>query len=226
MDFLYLSYISQFMKLILCPANILNLEVKENEFLLFGAFLCNQIWKYRNKVVFKGRSSCFVEIKSSLEKDLIEHTSLRQQVASEERSELLRSVVNWTKLARGTIKINVDVVVGRSYSVLAVVAKDQRGDLIFACSNKVNTNSPLQAEVEALRWTVSLADQMNSSTITFEGDCQICLNTVSKHCQEVSWRIKTITLETIVALESLPNPTVCWVPRKANMAAPNKKVLS
>ena len=81
MDFLNLSSISKFMKLILCTANILNLEVEENEILLFEALLCNQIRKYRNKVVFKGRSPCFVEIKSSLEKALIEHTSLRQQVA-------------------------------------------------------------------------------------------------------------------------------------------------
>ena len=68
MDFLNLSSISQFMKLILCPANILNLEVEKNEVLLFEVLLCDQIWKYRNKVVFKGRSPCFVEIKSSLEK--------------------------------------------------------------------------------------------------------------------------------------------------------------
>ena len=85
MNFLNLSSISHFMKLILCPTNILNLEVEENEFLLFGALLHDQIWKYRNKVVFGGRSPCFVEIKSSLEKALIEHTSLRQQVAIQRR---------------------------------------------------------------------------------------------------------------------------------------------
>ena len=85
MDFLNLSSISQFMKLILCPANILNLEVEKNEVLLFEVLLCDQIWKYRNKVVFKGRSPCFVEIKSSMEKALIEHTSLRHQVAIQRR---------------------------------------------------------------------------------------------------------------------------------------------
>ena len=131
----------------------------------------------------------------------------------------MRSVFSWTKPVRGVIKINVDATVGHSYSVLAVVVRDLRGDLIFACSNKANTYSPLQTKAEALRWAISLADQMNSSAITIEGDCQMCLNVVSKHCQEVSWRIKTITQETIVALESLPNPTVCLVPKKANMAA-------
>ena len=70
----------------------------------------------------------------------------------------MRSVFSWTKQVRGAIKINVDATVGHSYYVLVVVAKVWRGDLIFACSNKANTNSPLQAEVEALRWTVSLID--------------------------------------------------------------------
>ena len=88
----------------------------------------------------------------------------------------------------------------------------------MSCSNKANTNSPLQTEAEALKWSVSLTGQMNSSAITFEGDCRICLNIVSKHCHEVLWRIKTITQETIAALEPLPNPTFCWVSRKANIA--------
>ena len=131
----------------------------------------------------------------------------------------MRSVFSWTKPVRGVIKINVDATVGHSYSVLAVVVRDRREDLIFACSNKANTYSPFQTKDRALRWAISLADQMNSSAITIEGDCQMCLNVISKHCQEVSWRIKTITQETIVALESLPNPTVCLVPKKANMAA-------
>ena len=88
----------------------------------------------------------------------------------------------------------------------------------MSCSNKANTNSPLQTEAEALKWSVSLTGPMNSSAITFEGDCRICLNIVSKHCHEVLWRIKTITQETIAALEPLPNPTFCWVSRKANIA--------
>ena len=94
----------------------------------------------------------------------------------------MRSVFSWTKQVRGAIKINVDATVGHSYYVLVVVAKVWRGDLIFACSNKANTNSPLQPEAKVLRWTISLANQMNSLAITFEGDYQICLNTVSKHC--------------------------------------------
>ena len=94
----------------------------------------------------------------------------------------MRSVFSWTKQVRGAIKINVDATVGHSYYILAVVAKDWRRDLIFACSNKANTNSPLQPEAKVLRWTISLANQMNSLAITFEGDYQICLNTVSKHC--------------------------------------------
>ena len=93
------------------------------------------------------------------------------------------------------------------------------GDQIFTCLNKANTNSPFQVEVEALRWVISLADQMNSSAITFEGYFQICLNVVSKHCQEVPWRIKTIIQKTIATLESLSNPQVYWVPRKTNLAA-------
>ena len=61
---------------------------------------------------------------------------------------------------RGVIKINLDAAVGWAnlFPCLVVVAKDWRGDLIFTCLNKANTNSPFQVEVEALRWVISLAD--------------------------------------------------------------------
>ena len=55
-----------------------------------------------------------------------------------------------------SIKINVDAVVGSRYSSIAFVTRDGRGELVFACSKRVNTIFPLQAEVEAIKWALSL----------------------------------------------------------------------
>jgi hypothetical protein len=56
---------------------------------------------------------------------------------------------------------------GHSHAVIAVVARDWRGSLVFACSKKVNTNVPVQAEAEALRWSACLALDWNLSNVVF-----------------------------------------------------------
>ena len=65
-----------------------------------------------------------------------------------------------------SFKINVD----------AAVARDRRGELVFAGSMKVNTTLPLLAEAEAIKWALSLVPAMGNDCIIVESDCQYCVN--------------------------------------------------
>jgi hypothetical protein len=56
----------------------------------------------------------------------------------------------WSKPNQACIKINCDAAIGNSHSVLAIVARDWRGNLVFAHSKKAHTNILVQAEAEAL----------------------------------------------------------------------------
>ena len=58
----------------------------------------------------------------------------------------------WAPPRRLSVKINVDAAIGPFHSSIALVARDWRGDLVFACSKKAKTTFPLQAEAEAVRW--------------------------------------------------------------------------
>ena len=75
-----------------------------------------------------------------------------------------------------SFKINVDAAVGPRFSFIAVVARDQRGELVFVGSMKVNTTLPLLAEVEAIKWALSLAPTMGNDYIIVESDCQYCVH--------------------------------------------------
>jgi hypothetical protein len=52
------------------------------------------------------------------------------------------SVTRWIKPLQRCFKINVDVAVGPSSFVIAAVARDWRGIVVFAQSKKVNTSIP------------------------------------------------------------------------------------
>ena len=71
--------------------------------------------------------------------------------------------------------MNYDAVIGDSSSTIEVIAKDWRGLLVFAVSRKVDTNTPIQAEAEAILWAMNLVCQANFDNVIFEGDYRNCI---------------------------------------------------
>ena len=65
------------------------------------------------------------------------------------------------------------------YSSIAFVARDWRGELVFACSKRVNTIFPLQAEAEAIKWSLTLTVDLEFEAIIIESDSQVCSNLLS-----------------------------------------------
>ncbi len=52
----------------------------------------------------------------------------------------------WQRPNMGVIKVNSDAAVGKNWLSVAVVARDWRGEVVFAYSKKINTTIPFQAE--------------------------------------------------------------------------------
>ena len=75
-----------------------------------------------------------------------------------------------------SFKINVDAAVGPRFSSIAAVARDRRGELVFAGSRKVNTTLPLLVEAEAIKWALSFVPAMGNDCIIVESDCQYCVH--------------------------------------------------
>lgn len=60
---------------------------------------------------------------------------------------------------------------GKIDSTIAIIARDWRENLVFACSIEVNTNVPVQDETEALRQAVSIAMKHKFVNVSFESYC-------------------------------------------------------
>ena len=54
------------------------------------------------------------------------------------------------------IKIYYDVATGLNWSIIALIDRDWRGNLLFAFTARVDTSSFVQAEAQALRWAIEL----------------------------------------------------------------------
>ena len=107
---------------------------------------------------------------------------------------------------------------GPNHVAIAVVARNWRGSLVFSLSKKVYTNVPVQAEAEALRWSVYLAMDKFFSNIVFESDSQICIRAISQVDTSPPWRIQGLISDIKAKTQNFPSATFSWVYKEANTA--------
>ena len=79
-----------------------------------------------------------------------------------------------------------------NHSFIVIVAKDWRGVLIFSLSKRVETNLPLQVKAEAINLATYLAIECG-----FESDAKACIEAVKAPTNTISWRISTISANTL-----------------------------
>ena len=86
-----------------------------------------------------------------------------------------------------------------------MIARDWRGNLVFAYSIKVNTNVLVQAKAKALRWAISTAMKQNLINESFESDCQVCIQGLTSSTNSIPWRINNIFQETKYLASLVPS---------------------
>lgn len=107
-----------------------------------------------------------------------------------------------TKPDRNSIKINIVASCNFESSSIAAVARDWRGELVFACSKRVNTTLPLQAEAEAINRAVNLALNLDFDSICIVTESpKACIDALIRPNMDVLWRIRSICLD-VLALKS------------------------
>ena len=137
-----------------------------------------------------------------------------------------KPVQRWKKSPRDSIKINVDAAFKDDKSSIAAVARDWRGEVVFACAKRVYSILPLQAEAEAIKWALSLAKSIDVATIIVESDSKVCVDALAPSGNQVPWSIRGICNEILNLMSLIPGCHVAWIPRGANKAAHSLAKLS
>ena len=173
------------------------------------------IWKSRNLKVHENKVIEVGRVLRSLQASFCEH-GLGPSKPNVSDSSV--SVPRWEKPGRGVIKLNCDAAVGMEFSCVAVVARDWRGELVFALSKKAKTIIPLQAEMEAIWWSVQ-ALHHGFSAVCFESDSSSCIEVLLKPAASIPWRIRRCILDVLSLAADFPGWSFRWIRREANGAA-------
>ncbi len=118
------------------PVSLVNEQKQRNRFTPYGALLLELMWRTRNRVILEGKILSIEDLHRGLNKVFLEHLSVIEKNPKARN----RQKCEWSKLEQGCIKINCDAAIGNSFSVLVIVARDWRGNLVFAHSKKAYAN--------------------------------------------------------------------------------------
>ena len=142
-----------FINFLLSPQVSFHSSTDREGFLLFGALVLEQLWFAQNQAIHK-------EIKFSPNKELqvvLKKFFEHRVVLTDVPLVLPRPFYSWIRPEKGAVKINCDAAVGLDHSLIAIMARDWRGDLIFSMSKRVETNLPIQAKADAINLATCVA---------------------------------------------------------------------
>lgn len=88
--------------------------------------------------------------------------------------------------------------------------------MVFACCKRVNTTFHFQAKVEAIKWTLWLALDLDAEAICIEINSKICVDALSSPSMEIPWRITCICSDILALKSQIQNCCIFWVARGAN----------
>ena len=177
--------------------------------------MLEQLWFARNQAIHK-------EIKFSPNKELqvvLKKFFEHHVVLTDVPLVLPRPFYSWIRLEQGAVKINCDAAVGLGHSLIVIVARDWRGDLIFSMSKWVETNLPIQAEAEAINLVTCVAVNRGFEHVVVESDVKACIDALKAPFDEVPWRISSITADTLLWAFCGQHFVFRWSPRESNKTA-------
>ncbi|KAF7822040.1 putative ribonuclease H-like domain, reverse transcriptase zinc-binding domain-containing protein [Senna tora] len=179
------------------------------------------IWRGRNAKVFEGENPdptlalCRAknDCKRYIEAVVDDKTDRIPQGVENSR------VVKWKPPSKDVLKLNVDAAtdIERSKGAIAVVVRDDLGDLLTGLAKRIACLSALQAESLALKEALTFAKALDIRRIIIESDCQQVVSSFNTH--SYPWQCASIFKECQALLNGFDHVEVRWINRSANRVA-------
>ena len=201
---------SDWVDFIIDPSPHLNLNNEDaHAFSLLAAIACDRIWWSCNKLVFEGSSSNPIDITSDINRTFISHSvAWKAKLASPSSP--------WVPPPPGWVKFNFDVAITPSASFLAIVGRDSSGHIISVSISRECSSSSAWAEAKAALLAVSSASSRGFSSVIFEGDAKLVIDSINCPSSTPSWSFRAFISDIRLILPSFVNVVFNFCPRSSN----------
>ncbi|CAL9026169.1 unnamed protein product [Prunus brigantina] len=189
------------------------------------AFTCWHIWKARCKFVYddipivpaatRSRASLAVSEFWNVTKNPVPGSvGMPIQISPLHPS-------HWLPPISSYVKINTDGSwkSGSTMAGVGVIIRKIAGSCIGGLAAQVRAQSPLMAEVLALKHGLLRAKELNLVNVVVESDSQVAINSVQRDVSSSNWELYPILKDIRFLKASFTNLNWAWVPREANRSA-------
>ncbi|XP_065634872.1 uncharacterized protein LOC136069815 [Quercus suber] len=182
--------IYDWIKIMLNPRALLGLDDSEEKcFQLYALLVCDQIWMTRNKTRFEGKCSNSLELSRQIMRSYEEH----KQAWKDKLHCPMRKII-WKPPPNGWVKLNFDVAI-REKTSLAIVGRDDKGDLIFAWIEQVGQDSPLVGEAKVALCAIRKAIDKGFSKVFVEGNAWNVIDPLRNAGMKPLWSIAKLVAD-------------------------------
>ena len=109
----------------------------------------------------------------------------------------IRKVI-WKPPPYGWVKLNFDVAVREEKTSLAIVGRDDKGELLFAWAEQIEPVSPLVGEAKATLCAIKRAIENGFSKIIVEGDAWNVIDPLSNAGKTPHWSIVEVVTDSCI----------------------------
>jgi hypothetical protein len=90
------------------------------------------------------------------------------------------------------VKLNVDVAISKDFFTLAIIAHDDKGQILKASAKEHLIYEPLQTEALAILWALELVEAEKFDRIIVEGDAKTCYDILNGESLAVNRSISSV----------------------------------
>lgn len=212
--------ISSVMKWTIAIMDHFNSTIDCHNFMSQCVCLAWHIWKMRNDWVFNAtpvNPLLAMDRASFTWKEF--HNSRILRGSQEHNAGLIPAAVRWMPPKEGELKINCDVAVrkGSTEAAIAVILRDNKGQILDGRATRIQATSSLLGEALAVRLAFSLLPANHLQHVSVESDNQRVIKLCSTE-NVPPWECASIFAD-IRAFAQSANCSFSWIPRTCNRAA-------
>uniref|UniRef100_A0A2N9IDR3 Reverse transcriptase domain-containing protein n=1 Tax=Fagus sylvatica TaxID=28930 RepID=A0A2N9IDR3_FAGSY len=209
--------ISEWIKLILNPADLLGCPKEEERHLtLFAAICCDMIWMKRNEATRKPEKVEPAKLAAQIKLNYTNHFQAR-----EFQAQTRFQFSGWDPSPPPSVKINFDAALLNGKASVAAVCRNHCGTILFIWADQVVCSNPLIVEAQAALLASTKAVELGFHSVYLEGDALNVIQAIVEFPNEVFWTISNIARDISLLLSSIDFWHSSYVPRSCNSTAHN-----
>ncbi|KAF4355271.1 hypothetical protein G4B88_018237 [Cannabis sativa] len=192
-----------------------------DQFLCFTGCLFEGIWKARNNLLFKGKLVDIATVRESILRRYNEYLLLAttKEITEIKRVSIRPAVTNGSGWDNATdVFCMTDASWKDGRAGIAIGLLDRRQGKTFWFAKFLQSSSPAEAELLAIKWAMELAAERGCQSFAGASDAKVLIEAlVARQCPPL-WKLKSLALEVLNLCNSFNLCNVFYVKRVDNSA--------